>query len=305
MQNWTTAVNCLSKAAGQRAVLIPLMIATAALGIVQCAAVGQPSVVAAALVRATGKSGISAVQYFPTPAGASEKELDCEEALGAAVQEAAEPSDDSLKYTGNESDAGLASANNVSTDSLSDEEQSASSPQTAVSDSAAGADNPVDSCLVRETCTDAQWEEITALWNMIPGNLRENFESDGWTMVATSDDFWTAYGYGRIAALTVYSAQRCYIRADNSRLAVCVAHEFGHYIDQTNGWPSKSDEFIAIYHREKDGFSGYLAVDDHYTSDAQEYFAQVFCQIITAPDTADSAPDSFAFVQHFFDPDTF
>lgn len=200
-----------------------------------------------------------------------------------------------------ESDGGAAEAQQndpaESSDSPSSAAENASEQQPVVSDTRIVT---TDSCLIRENCTDAQWEEIVALWEMIPSDLREKFKSDGWTMVATSNDFWSVNGYERIAAMTDFDHRTCYIRADNARLAVCVAHEFGHYIDQANGWPSRSEAFAAIYASEKEGFSGYLAVDDHYVSDTTEYFAQIFCQIIVAPDTASSAPESFAFVEQFF-----
>lgn len=159
---------------------------------------------------------------------------------------------------------------------------------------------PVEGCLVRKNCTDAQWAEIVSLWQMIPSELRTAFDSSGWVMVCTSEDFWTAENVSKCAGLTVIGSKKCYVRSDNSRLPVTVAHEFGHWLDYANGWVSSTDEFTALYNSERWNFVGYMEVGDgHYTSTSKEYFAQVFCQLLVAPWTADSALGSFAYVERF------
>lgn len=154
--------------------------------------------------------------------------------------------------------------------------------------------------LIRQNCSDRRWKEAVELWKQIPLSLRQQFVSDGWQMIVTNDNFWTENGLSKCAGYTDIINHICYVRANQNRLVVTVAHEFGHYIDQANEWPGGSDEFIALWEEEKDGFTGYLSVGDgHYTQNSLEYFAQIFCQLIVAPDTASSAPKSFAFVERF------
>lgn len=155
--------------------------------------------------------------------------------------------------------------------------------------------------LVRENCTDRQWNDAVSIWNRLPEYWRSAFAEDGWTMIVTNNDFWTPSGYApetRLAGLTMYDPRIIYIRADCTRIEVAIFHEIGHYADSKTGFPSCTDEFYRLYESEKDTFQEYRNFDNHGTVNTTEYFATIWMQLYLDPASEESAPESFAFVRN-------
>lgn len=160
--------------------------------------------------------------------------------------------------------------------------------------------------LVRGNCTDEQWAAAVDYWSRIPDYWRQSFADNGWTMTVTNDDFWTQYGYPasspdqRLGGITVYEPKLIYVRADCARLETVLPHEFGHFIDCINGFPSQTSEFNELFNSEKDGFKEYRNYDNHSKTSTYEYFAQIWSQLITDPSSESSAANSFAFVRNYY-----
>lgn len=157
--------------------------------------------------------------------------------------------------------------------------------------------------IVQGSCTDEQFSNAVEYWSHIPLEWRERFVSDGWVMYVTDENFWSSYGYSiELIGIAVYAPKTIYVSGRTHRIAVAVVHEFAHYVDCVNGFPSESDEFGEIFNREKNGFEQYMPYgDNHLISNCREYFAAVFNQLIEYPQSESSAPDSFAFVRRYLD----
>lgn len=153
--------------------------------------------------------------------------------------------------------------------------------------------------IVRGNCSDEQWNLALTYWSHIPEGWRNRFISDGQVMLITDDDFWTYFGYSSLAGMTNPSNKIIYIRASTNYLASTVAHEFGHFVDNTNGIPSRTSEFQTLLVTEGPYIQEYQS-SGYAATNVREYFATIFCQIIEAPWTSVSAPQSFAYVMQYY-----
>jgi hypothetical protein len=155
-------------------------------------------------------------------------------------------------------------------------------------------------CLVRGNCSDGEWNQFVSAWNVIPDKWKERINDSGWQIICTNDDFWTSYGYSQLDGLTVYAPKCTYIRAGGTRVSIVVPHEIGHIVDCYYGFPSISSEFIDLFNAESAGFEEYDSATNQSKDNSTEYFAIIWLQILLAPSTESSAPNSFAFVRNYY-----
>jgi hypothetical protein len=156
------------------------------------------------------------------------------------------------------------------------------------------------SCLIRGNCSDTEWNRFVAAWNAIPDGWKNEINNSGWQIICTNDDFWTARGYSILDGLTRYNEKYTYIRACGGRVDVVVPHEVGHIVDCYYGFPSLSEEFVGLFEAESSGFEEYKNETSQSKTNSTEYFAIIWLQILLAPSTESSAPNSFAFVRQYF-----
>lgn len=158
-----------------------------------------------------------------------------------------------------------------------------SAPAAASSTASTSASPITSSAPITESSSPAMSEKVKAVYNLIPENIRKDYENNGWVIkiapqeTIRKEDPWLGSLptiFGIIAGLTVTSQSTIYL--DDKYGAEATAHEMGHYVDMvllgTEDWPpSYSEEFRNLYEKEKNGFS-----DDYPKSDAHEYFAETF-----------------------------
>ena len=68
-------------------------------------------------------------------------------------------------------------------------------------------------------------------------------------------------------------------------------HEFGHYLDWVNGFPSQTEELCTIFEEEN------AALDNVMIHNSTEMFAEVFQSILLGKE--DITPKATAFVRRF------
>lgn len=152
-------------------------------------------------------------------------------------------------------------------------------------------------CFVRGNCTTEQYNALLSHWNKLPDAWKDRFEADGWIVLVTNDNFWGVEGFTNLLGLTNPIYKTIYIHAECNSLDDTMGHEFGHYIDYVLGYPSESDEFRRLWIKEGAGFEEVGRDDGYARTNVTEFFAAICYQMIEAPETEESAPESFAFVR--------
>lgn len=127
---------------------------------------------------------------------------------------------------------------------------------------------------VSEKTISTFWE----LYAMLPDSVRESFEADGFKILITKKNLDENYYAGEIDGFIngIFSYQRktIFLYGTESALKASMLHEFGHYLDWKNGFPSRTEAFKPIYDAEKDVF------DSPYINTATEFFAEVFQEML-------------------------
>lgn len=134
---------------------------------------------------------------------------------------------------------------------------------------------------------------------MIPENIREKFEEDGWKISATTENLGRKY-FGKkmsILALTVTDEKAIYID-DREKARYSVIHEMGHFIDFSSGFVSGTEEFEEIFNEEVDLLRSFHKTHINNTSTAVEYFAESYqAMIIESEKMMEKCPNTYQFVQ--------
>ena len=146
-------------------------------------------------------------------------------------------------------------------------------------------------------------KKINEAYLMIPDNVRQNYEENGWAVYVTTENLGKKY-FGRkmsILALTVIEEQTIYID-DREKAVTSVIHEIGHYIDYSYGFVSYTDEFSQIFKDEVKNFRSNHKTHINNTSTAVEYFAEAYLVIITEPEKMKKCcPYTYEFVVRYAD----
>ena len=117
----------------------------------------------------------------------------------------------------------------------------------------------------------------------IPFKVKKQFLKDGWELILTTDNLAEVYHpeYDKVFGITDYSIKTIYIQAEPIAIPYLL-HEFGHYIDYTNGFPSKSSEFYSIYQNEICLFRESI-LQTAIVNDPTEFFSYTFHYSIVNP----------------------
>jgi hypothetical protein len=76
-------------------------------------------------------------------------------------------------------------------------------------------------------------------------------------------------------------------------------HEFGHWLDWSHSWLSGSDEFLEVYHAEKNSFHRHIDREPHYISVPTEYFAESFTRYLVNLDTLkEHCPKTYNYISN-------
>lgn len=146
-------------------------------------------------------------------------------------------------------------------------------------------------------------QEFNDSYMLIPENVRERFEEDGWKIYATTENLGQKY-YGKkmsILALTVTDEQAIYID-DREKARYSVIHEMGHYIDFSSDFVSGTEEFEEIFNEEADDFRSFHETHKNNTSTAVEYFAESYQAMITeTEEMMEKCPKTYQFIAKYAD----
>lgn len=139
------------------------------------------------------------------------------------------------------------------------------------------------------------------LLGRVPSSVLNAFQQDGWSIYVTDSDLDNRYyggTYGKLAGITVYDDKSIYMEDSKSDINRALAHEFGHYLDSTSGFPSTTQQFMDIYNEEKYTFLDSTSCGDgHEYSDPQEFYASVFSEAMINPEGCQStAPKAYAYI---------
>lgn len=199
-----------------------------------------------------------------------------------------------------ETDNANTSATDVTTDTRSDESQSAESNEPTKP--TAPPEHATSDICEKDGCVDDHWiSDINAQLAMIPSNLITEFQNDGWHIYCTDMDIDAVYYNGQFGAVmgtTNYDEHRILI--EDRRVAVTDAaiHEMGHWLDWHNGTVTNSDEFMNIYYTETDIFKSTFHMTCYY--DQKELFAEAFWKYLTNnQQLANSCPKLYDFMARY------
>lgn len=119
----------------------------------------------------------------------------------------------------------------------------------------------------------------------LPENVLNTFIADGWHITVTSAQDLTALTEStgidvadrEITGLTDANTKTIWLDANTSSIIGSLLHEFGHYVDYSLGWPSKSDAFAALYDSESTAYSSYSS---YAAGNATEMFADLYSDLL-------------------------
>lgn len=146
---------------------------------------------------------------------------------------------------------------------------------------------------VSEQTVQRFWE----LYKMLPDSLCTAFEADEFKVLITKKNLTEYYDGSRNTKGHVLNGifsnvrKTIFFYGTEDALEHSLFHEFGHYLDWKNGFPSRTDEFEAIYAEEKD------LIGNPTITDATELFADVFQSYLLGKDI--TTPKAMAFVQRY------
>lgn len=149
------------------------------------------------------------------------------------------------------------------------------------------------------------WELKNMLNNqlkLIPKKILNEFYNSNFDIVLTNKSISKNYYHGSIkgsiAGLFSCPDNKIYIETRKNAINKATLHEFGHFLDYLYDSISFSDEFIKIYEEEKNLLNVY-SVDGHYKSNNQEFFGEVFKEVIKNPSkTKKEVPKSYNFIMN-------
>lgn len=120
----------------------------------------------------------------------------------------------------------------------------------------------------------------------LPDGMLDAFAADGWhvTLTASRDLATLArdlnageLGSHSLVGLTDPTDKTIWLVADTSTIVYSTLHEFGHYVDRSLGWASRTEEFQALWAQERDSYATY---NDYAASSAAETFANLYGDVL-------------------------
>ncbi len=139
-------------------------------------------------------------------------------------------------------------------------------------------------CPITASTDSSATNETQHYYNMLPYALREQFESDGWTIeisdIATVNIISSLYGGvslgGYVAGFTETNSKT--IMLSDTDAGGAINHEIGHYFDYLNNYTSESLSFYEIYKNEASFFD--YGNNGYAKTNSEEYFAEAFREYV-------------------------
>lgn len=136
----------------------------------------------------------------------------------------------------------------------------------------------------------------------LPQKLVQTFIQNGWEIYITTENIAQVYCEGKfgnsVRGVTIYSKKKIIIEDRNDIIKSTLIHEFGHYLDHINNFPSLDNEFKQIYNEELNDFKSNIS-NSGCVFEERELFAEVFYYSIIDPSKC--TPKALDYVQSFYD----
>lgn len=139
-------------------------------------------------------------------------------------------------------------------------------------------------------------------YRQIPENVRNRFESDGWQLILTTNNFGAQFGYyGKYLAFSYMGSDRKVMYIDDRPAAMdAVLHEMGHVIDWTSCFVSYTSEFSDIYSEEVGTFCLFHSTNKSNYDTTLEYFAESYQVCLQHPEQMQQyCPRTYAYVMQY------
>lgn len=134
---------------------------------------------------------------------------------------------------------------------------------------------------------------------VLPQNVVNAFNRDGWSINITNDNIASKYfggSYSNVMGATKMDSKQIIIQNKKSCVQSSVVHEMGHYIDWHFNFPSLSDEFWEIYTQEIGTFKSRIP-NSSAIRDEMEFFAHTFYYSVKDPSKC--TPMALQFVRNY------
>ena len=134
---------------------------------------------------------------------------------------------------------------------------------------------------------------------LIPSSLIATFSNDGWNIFITNENINQKYfggSYDNVMGVTITGTNEIYIQNRKNSIQQSIVHEFGHFVDCINDFPSLNEEFSEIYNEEASTFKSRIS-NSSCVRDEMEFFAHTFYYLIK--DSSKCTPRAAEYVQRY------
>lgn len=167
-------------------------------------------------------------------------------------------------------------------------------------DNGSNSSDPYYNVVTGEAGTAAITAEANNYWNnVVPYWLKQKIIDNGWSIKVSAQRLHNKYGYsGLIAGMADTSNKTLWIDNRQGCVKRALLHELGHAIDSLHNWPSGTQSFGMVFNAEMYNFTDATSIGDgHEYSNAHEYFASVFHNIILDEERIkQQVPETYAFL---------
>ena len=155
----------------------------------------------------------------------------------------------------------------------------------------------------RDGNIDNKWlYKLEANYVKVPQNVRTHFESNGWSVICTSQHLGTLFYSDSslsIQAVNALDKKTIWVEAREAAMT-SIVHELGHYIDFSFSWASSTEEFKGIYEEELQLFRTIVSTHENNTSTVSEYFAESYAISIEYPELMSQyCPKTYEYVMRY------
>lgn len=134
---------------------------------------------------------------------------------------------------------------------------------------------------------------------LLPNSLIETFSKNGWNIFITTENINQKYfggKYDNVMGVTITAKNEIYIQNRKKSIQNSIVHEFGHFLDCINDFPSLNEEFSEIYNEEASTFKSRIS-NSSCVRDEMEFFAHTFYYLIK--DSSKCTPRAAEYVQRY------
>lgn len=142
------------------------------------------------------------------------------------------------------------------------------------------------------------YENVCLYYEMVPVQLRTDFEEAGWHIEVAASSIGPRYGYSSIMGLTIPGEKKIVIDC-REKCAAAIRHEMGHFLDlAVNFEYSNSSEFVEIWNSEMWNFASSHSTHQNNYNTSIEYFAESFSVYLANPGLLyNCCPDTYNYFE--------